>query len=160
MNKKLVLTFAAFSLAFTACAGFNPNNRKIVFFNGQAYKLPYGVRYSQPYTNNSGVEILNNAGIKCDNADVIWMEANLRASLGAKPTSDQLREFYTQGKIGCSSPLSDQELQYTMHEENIAQQRSAESSQNLRHMQMMNQQQHNEFMRQQQRNIDRFIYGY
>lgn len=158
MNKKLVLTFAAFSLAFTACAGFNPNNRKVLFFNGQAYKIPYGVGYSHPY--NGANKHLNDAGINCGDADIVWIEANLKASLRAEPTSDQLREFYAQGKIGCSSPLSDQELQYTMHEENIAQQRSAESSQNLRHMQMMNQQQHNEFMRQQQRNIDRFIYGY
>ena len=148
------MTFAAFSLAFTACAGFNPSNRKVLFFNGQAYKIPYGVRHSLPYGGAN--KHLNNVGINCGDADIVWAEANIKT----EPTQEQLREFYSQGRIGCSSPLSDQELQYTMHEQNIAQQRSTESSQNLRHMQMMNQQQHNEFMRQQQREINRFIYGY
>lgn len=158
MNKKIVLTFAAFSLAFTACGGFNPNSRYVQFVNGQAYKIPYGVRYAQPHTSKGAtmLEILNNAGVTCNDSDVIWMQA----SIVKDATLDQIAELYSQGKIGCSSPLSDQELQYTMHEENLAQQRSSEANQDRRHLEMLNQQQHNEFMRQQQRQIDRFIYGY
>lgn len=158
MNKKLVLTFAAFSLAFTACAGFNPNYKKVRFFNGRAYHVPTYASYWEPYSGGAA-ERISEAGVPCSSDAVVQVGSNNITNSG-QLTPEVVRSAYSQGLLGCSSPLSDQELQYIQHRENIAQQRSAESSQNLIHMQMMNQQQHNEFMRQQQRQIDRFIYGY
>ena len=158
MNKKLVLTFAAFSLAFTACGGFNPDYKKVKFFNGQAYHVPTYASYWEPYSGGAAQRV-SEAGVPCSSDAVVWVGSNNITNSG-QLTPEVVRSAYSQGVLGCSRPLSDQELQYIQHRENIKQQQSMESSMRAQQQRMMIQQQQNEFMRQQQRQIDRFIYGY
>lgn len=159
MNKKIkVFCFGFAGLVFVACAGFNPNNKSVKFFNGQAYHVPYYTTYWEPYSG-AAAERVSQAGVPCSSDAVVWV-ANNNIKNSGQLTPEVVRSAYSQGLLGCASPLSNQELQYIQHRENIKQQQSIQADMQLQHMQMMNQQQQLEFQRQQQYQMNRFMYGY
>lgn len=136
--------FLGFLLIFlTGCVTtqpFSPNNRNVIMYSGRAYSIPYSVKYALVDQNSpiSQQQLRLAYGLNCNIGDVVWFEPK---------SIDEVETYYkkysallspialnrlqaVRGNIGCSRPLTDQELAFYMHQQNIAIQQAQIAQQN------------------------------
>ncbi len=115
-----VAAVAGMALLFSGCAGsqpqFNPNNKSIKFVEGKAFAIPNGAIYKETTLRKV------TKGTGCRIGDVPWVTTNTYKSLSAAKTREEKNIAYTNAKrnghLGCSSPLSNQEYQYVLNQQN------------------------------------------
>lgn len=141
-----------YGLVFAACSGFNPNNRFVQFVDGEAYYIPYSVNFWYPKQQAKElVELRSN--LNCDKNSIVWIDESLEISNANQLTADILQTSIEQGKIGCSNVLSQSQLQYIQHLENLRQQREMQLQQlNAQFQQQQQQIQQQSFQQIQQSN--------
>ncbi len=112
------------ALLFSGCNGsnaqpaFNPNNKYIVFVEGKSFRVPYGASYNKRIMKKV-TDVEKRTG--CRKGDVAWLTRNQFNKIQA--TSGQERKSvilngYRNGQLACAHPLSKQEYQYYMNQQN------------------------------------------
>lgn len=132
------ILFICFSLAFVGCFGFDPSCRKVHFYGTQPYYLPQDARI---YHSANMLAKLEKAGITCATNSAIWLADDDKIPALEMLSDMQIRSLYSEHKLGCDTPISDQELEYIKHREII------EHEENL--------QRNEEWLRQQEMQLER-----
>jgi hypothetical protein len=137
----LLCSFSA--VVLSGCAThFSPSNRYVLFENNEAYYMPYGVTYW-----HVGSETNENI---CGNSNTIfWFEKETFIEFSGEFTVYNIRPYADKGWAGCSRPMSDQELQYIMHQQNLRQQQEAMNQQVQQNLIRQLQQSNQQFQQQQ-----------
>ncbi len=117
MKKFLNFTFIA-ALGLAGCVGFDPDYRKVHFLDSKPYYIPQDSRFYLVKESDIGAK-LNEAGINCD--AVLWV-AEEEMTKHPQLTPELIRELYSQNKLGCANPMSQDELEYIKHKEFLEQQ--------------------------------------
>lgn len=110
------ILFICFSLAFVGCFGFDPSYRKVHFYGTQPYYLPQDARI---YHSANMLAKLEKAGITCATNSAIWLADDDKIPALEMLSDMQIRSLYSEHKLGCDTPISDQELEYIKHREII-----------------------------------------
>jgi len=127
MTKKIMIGLGLIGiLVFTGCVGsqpqqqstFNKNNKSITFINGKPYFIPRMAKYS-----NTQLKNIDNSykKIGCRNGDVFWFTGIAYCDIDAtlqKYKTDVIKRHYNNGEIGCAKPLSNQQYQYVLNQQN------------------------------------------
>nr|MBP3724612.1 hypothetical protein [Campylobacter sp.] len=124
----LAISISGCAVLFSPVATpFSPNNRTVNFKNGVPYYIPYGVKYV--LVTDEVLTGLNEYGYDgCNVGDVFWAKtANYDRAIEiikqGEITQQQEKEamdiLLTQGEFGCSSPMSQAELNYVMQQQQI-----------------------------------------
>lgn len=152
MKKLLNYTLSGFlALAFIGCA-FDPNYRKVRFLGDQPYYIPQDTKFWLSSESDIGTR-LSEAGIKCEENSVIWV-ADEEIQKSPHLSKELIRELYSQNKLGCANPISDQQLEYIKHKEILEQeewQRQQEEWQRQREMQQLRDMQRERLDREDER---------
>jgi hypothetical protein len=120
------ITLTGVVLCFSGCAGsqtqqhptFNKNNKRIIFVNGKSYLIPRMAMYNKTQLKNIGN---NYKIIGCRDGDVNWSSSLAYNDIDVtvqKYKYDVIKKYYNKGEAGCSSPLSNQEYQYVLNQQN------------------------------------------
>lgn len=110
------------SLLFIGCTSnqpsFDPSNKEIKTVDGKHYKIPVGARPDiQPLTDKKVIEFYHKIGLPtCEKGDLKWEERKTSDAInkimrsGSDAGGEELyRKAAVEGKVGCVSPLSDEE---------------------------------------------------
>jgi len=120
---KFILVGSLASLLFIGCTSnqpaFDPSNKDIKMVEGKPYRVPHGASYSHYAVSNKVIEFYQDIGLSdCQKGDITWEEQKTADAIntvirkGSKSEGKAIyRKAATEGKIGCSSPLSDKEYQ-------------------------------------------------
>lgn len=133
MKKSLkFISMGILALCFAGCVGFDPDYRKVHFYDNKPYYLPHESRI---YHSADMLAKLKYAGINCAANSAVWVadEDDIPPVL----TQNIIIKLYNEGKLGCDAPISDQELEYIKHKEILEQeewQRQQEEWQRQREM--------------------------
>ena len=126
MNKKLIIGagLLAGMMLLSGCTGsqpaFNPGDKAITFVNGKPYAIPYSANYDP--MDEYKYKMYKSVGYTCNMGNVIWGDRRLSPSINNAKNEDEIKSIIVtalrQGKIGCAKPLSKQEYQYRLNQQN------------------------------------------
>ncbi len=130
MRKKLIIGAGMIAgiLLLSGCTGsqpqprkFNPNNKTLEFIDGKPYYAPmYAIAKTMSKKDTKGMK--RDTGITCSAGSALWFEPSyLKVVENSNSKQDLSRLFkngFRQGKIGCAKPLSNQEYQYRLNQQN------------------------------------------
>ncbi len=124
MKTVIKIAITVVTLFFVGCAqpkpNFNPNNKMIVFVEGKPFGIPAGADYSRGLISDKSLKLFQGMGASyCQKGDITW-EANgvvkdIEAAMKKNNKSEGkaiYRKAISEGKVGCTSPLSNQEYNY------------------------------------------------
>jgi len=110
----------------TGCSkpiGAESNPYVVKFIAGKAFKIRKYFMNAQGIITQADVNFLTNQGVdNCRVGDVIWMTMNTNIP-------EYYGHFYKIGKMGCTSPLSEQEYNHLTNQNNSNQRYKAQSTQ-------------------------------
>ncbi len=122
MKKYIIGLGVLGALLLSGCAGqpqFQPNNKIIGFIKGKPYYAP---AYSAHKTlSKSDAKNLKLLGINCPTGSVLWANPSLVALIdkGTQAEKDyEVKRGFASGNMGCINPLSKQEYQYRLNQQN------------------------------------------
>ena len=120
---KTIVATIGIAFLLSGCTGtsqpkFDPNKQEIKLVDGKHYKIPVGARPDiQPLTDKKVIEFYHKIGLPaCKKDDLKWEERKTSDEInkimrsGSDAGGEELyRKAAAEGKVGCSSPLSDKE---------------------------------------------------
>ncbi|MDR2639329.1 MAG: hypothetical protein LBC09_05790, partial [Helicobacteraceae bacterium] len=119
-NGALALLALLSALVLSGCVTpFSQNNTAVRFENGKPYAIPYGVNYWYPRQDSGNVALLYQT---CgDPNTILWIKESVAQQLKEKGnlSANEVKPYFAKGLAGCSAPMSNQELQYRMHQEGL-----------------------------------------
>jgi len=105
----------AILLAGCAQPSFDAQDKYIMYANGKAYAIPFGVNYN-PHIPKSSYDIIRKAGITCSNNGMTWSEKRFSKEMHkSRNTNDVIKYMkygYQHKLFGCVEPLAEKEYQY------------------------------------------------
>ena len=125
MKYKLAIALSM-GVFFVGCTNpsFNPNNKQVVFIEGKSFRIPYNAtstphRYTSSAKDKERISIYNKYGMRCKNGDILWIEnftskeaVKVYKTNGKIAGYNYVGQVFSQGKSGCSKPLSNQEYNF------------------------------------------------
>jgi len=126
MKVKIIILIGISLLLFEGCANpaFNANDKKIVFVEGEPFRIPKlashtPTRYTYSAEDNKKRDEYRKGGLNCKIGDVLWAD-RYTAQEGAKIVMSSGKEqgyaFMAQksheGLVGCTSPISNREYNF------------------------------------------------
>lgn len=129
--KIINISVGASIILFTGCANpsFQPNNKKIVFIDGNAYRTPYGAgntphKYTSSAEDQERLAVYNKYGMNCKLGDILWIEnytakeaQNIYNKNGKIAGYTYVGQVSKESKSGCVSPLTEKEYNFYLAKE-------------------------------------------
>lgn len=115
------------ALLLTGCAqpNFNPNDMRINFIEGKAFRLPAGSMYSSGLIDSGDVQIFAKYGVKSRVGYAIWLSPKESAAFNTnvkykmyKSYADGYAQFIKQGRAHLARPMSKSEIAYYTNQQN------------------------------------------
>jgi hypothetical protein len=102
---------------------FNPNNTGVNFANGKPFAIPYGSQYFWAQDGTSADFIRSVCG---DQNKIFWIESALYNGIFKDKglTAKAVKPYLDANLANCLTAMSDQELQYRMKQDEMAQQKN------------------------------------
>ena len=123
---KFIMVASLASLLFIGCTNnqpsFDPSNKEIKTVDGKHYSVPYGTSTSSYAVSSKVIKRYQEFGVSdCQDGDITWEDQKTADAINAVMRNGNkseglaiYRKAASEGKIGCSSPLSDKEYQSSL----------------------------------------------
>jgi hypothetical protein len=109
-------------LLLSACAqhGFEKNKKVLKFAMDKQYYIPMEVSYNSRPIPDAYLSSFRSIGMDCRKHDLVWMTYDVRKEVDKTPHNAQeiIRKAYLEGEADCAHPLSDQEYQDRINQQN------------------------------------------
>jgi len=134
MKNKIIIIVG--SILITGCVEpyFNPSNKEIQFVQGKAYYIPKNVIHLTGKVDKSDIKYFRKYKVPCKIGDAMWFVKNAHQFMKEGNADNNVRviaEYAKYGKAGCIHPLSTQEYQYRLNQDNQDAANSRTSSENF-----------------------------
>lgn len=105
------------TVLLVGCAqpNFDAEDKYIMYANGKAYAIPFGVNYNA-HIPKASYSMMREAGITCSNNGMTWHEKRFSSKMGKSRNINELIQYmkygYQHKLFGCSEPLTKKEYHY------------------------------------------------